>query len=49
MAQIAIPQFSDSALGLVRVPLAPQIPPTNNDIVAAAQLVRDITKNYGMS
>lgn len=48
MAQIALPQFSDSALSFVRVPLAPQIPPNNKDIIAAAQLVRDLTQNYGM-
>ena len=49
MAQIALPQFSDSALGYVRVPTAPQIPPNNKDVVAATQLVRDLTLNYGAS
>ena len=49
MAQIALPNFSDSALGFVRVPLAPQIPPNDKDVVAAAQLVKDLTQNYGMS
>lgn len=48
MAQIAIPQLSDSALSFVRVPSAPQIPPNNKDLVAAAQLVRELTQNYGM-
>ena len=49
MAQIALPQFSDSALGFVRVPSVPQNPPNNKDVVAAALLVRDLTQNYGMS
>jgi hypothetical protein len=48
MAQIALPQLSDSALNFVRVPLAPQIPPNNKDIISAAQLVKDVTQNYGM-
>jgi hypothetical protein len=49
MAQIALPQISDFALGFVRVPLAPQIPPNNRDVLAAAKLVGDLTQNYGMS
>ena len=49
MAQITLPILSNSALDFVRVPLAPQIPPTNKDVVAAAKLVRDLTHNYGTS
>lgn len=49
MANIPLPQISDSARGLVRVPLAPHIPPNNRDIVAAAKLVRDLANNFGMS
>lgn len=47
MAQIALPQLSDSAIGFVRVPLAPQTPPGDKDVVAAAQLVMDLTQKYG--
>ena len=49
MAQIALPNFSDSALNFVRVSLVPQIPPNDKDVVAAAQLVKDLTQSYGMS
>ena len=49
MANIPLPQIS-SARGLIRVPLAPHIPPNNQDIVAASSmLVRDLTNNFGMS
>ena len=47
MAQIALPPFSESALSYVRVPTAPQIPPNNKDVVAATQLVTDLTISYG--
>jgi hypothetical protein len=47
--QIALPQLSNTARDFVQVPLVPHVPPNNRDIVAAAQLVKDLTINFRMS
>jgi hypothetical protein len=48
IAQIAFPQLSDTARDYAKVPLPPQVPPNKRDLIAAAQLVKDLTMNYGM-